>query len=150
MNSNQIHLTLKRITQSDDTIWGLFIDNKLNKPICLSIERIWRDNRPFESCIPNGDYKVVEYTSPRFYNVFQLMRVLDRTYILIHSANYSCELSGCIAPGESYSEKGLLASRMAMISLETFFKENYNLDSEYVKHINLRITSDFPLEVKTK
>ena len=67
------------------------------------LERAWRGNKPFESCIPEGTYECVPYSSARFPNVIEVKDVPDRDHILIHPANYPNELSGCLAPGKSYT-----------------------------------------------
>ena len=64
-----------------------------------TIERPWLDNKPFESCIPEGDYAVKPFNGTRFKDVWQLMDVPDRSYILIHTANRPSDVQGCIGVG---------------------------------------------------
>lgn len=77
--------------------------------LCYSVERPWRNNQPFVSCIPEGQYGLREYDSPKFGNVLILVNTdlgvglypgeAQRSAILIHAANMPSELQGCIAPG---------------------------------------------------
>jgi hypothetical protein len=81
--------------------------------ICYSLEKPWADNMPFDSCVPEGDYGLVEYASPKFGETYALVNHdLDvgvyegdaaRYAILIHKANWAHQLQGCIAPGTSLS-----------------------------------------------
>ncbi len=57
-----------------------------------------RDNQRNVSCIPPGEYWVFKRKDK---NVFQLEGVPNRTYIQIHEGNYTCQILGCILPGDS-------------------------------------------------
>lgn len=65
----------------------------------FTVERPWLNNKPFVSCIPEGDYELEWDTTGRIKNVPRLRDVPNRTQINIHPANYPHELHGCIAPG---------------------------------------------------
>lgn len=68
----------------------------------FSIEKPWRDNRPFESCIPEGHYTLRRVDSPRFGpGMWSVLEVPERTHILIHAANGSADVVGCIGLGMS-------------------------------------------------
>ena len=75
--------------------------------ICHTIELPWLNNRRRISCIPEGRYELSKYCSRKFGNVFQLIDVFDRDYILIHPANNALEeLKGCIAPVVCHTGQG--------------------------------------------
>jgi len=131
-----VHLKLLRVAKSIEGTYGVFINNLDNKPICLSLERSWQDNKPFISCIPLGTYKLVKYRKP---GQFQLMDVKNRTYILIHVANYVHQLAGCIAPGSSFSKSGVQSSGKAINKLGRFFDQVCDLDDKETQFINLII-----------
>jgi hypothetical protein len=71
------------------------------------LERPWLDNRPFESCIPTGQYILLPWESPTFGPVYIFVGGSvsieqgkgDRYACLIHSANYTKQLQGCLALG---------------------------------------------------
>lgn len=67
-----------------------------------TIERPWLLNKPFESCIPEGDYALNPYSSKKYPHVWQIADVPGRTHILFHAANYAYQLAGCIAPGTAF------------------------------------------------
>lgn len=69
----------------------------------FTMERGWLCNVPFQSCIPDGTYKLNAYSSPKYPDVWQIADVPGRTHILIHTANYAKQLAGCIAPGLAYT-----------------------------------------------
>lgn len=67
---------------------------------CYTVERRWKDNLPNISCIPTGTYSLEEKRFNRGnYDTYELLDVPNRSAILIHAANWSEELFGCIAPG---------------------------------------------------
>lgn len=83
--------------------------------IADTIEKPWLNNKPFVSCVPHGTYELVPFTRQNGDHVYALYNPdLDvyvdederpedsgRYSILIHIANWSEELMGCIAPGLS-------------------------------------------------
>lgn len=97
-----------------------------------TIERPWSDNAPFVSCVPAGIYFCSKHVSPKFGETFILENhALDvgkaagealRSHILIHAANRSAELRGCIAPGMDLGvvngEWAILSSRQALSRLK--------------------------------
>ena len=70
-----------------------------------TIERPWLGNKAFESCIPEGVYDCQKFSGNHFKDVWQLMDVPERSYILIHQGNKSEHVQGCIAVGQSLSTK---------------------------------------------
>lgn len=68
---------------------------------CFTLELPWKDNQRKISCIPAGRYKVVPRFSQRFNNHLHILDVPERTFILIHEANFVHQLEGCIAVGAS-------------------------------------------------
>jgi len=64
-----------------------------------TIERPWLDNKPNVSCIPEGSYLTGWRDSPRFGETWHVKDVEDRTWILIHAANYPKDVQGCIGLG---------------------------------------------------
>ena len=82
--------------------------------ICFGLEQEWRDNKPFISCIPSGEYELLPWSSEKYGSCFVFknlkLKVSDyplkdkpdfRYACLIHGANYSRQLQGCLAPGSS-------------------------------------------------
>lgn len=74
-----------------------------------TIERPWLDNKPNVSCIPTGTYDTGWRDSPRFGETWHIKEVPDRTYILIHVANFPSDVMGCIGLGT-----GLMGDRIAV------------------------------------
>lgn len=80
------------------------------QPILYTIELPWKNNQEGISCIPAGDYILKPYSSPKHENVWEYQNVSNRSYCLMHPANYACdvhigslvhknELEGCTAVG---------------------------------------------------
>ena len=89
------------------------------KPVCYSIELPWRGNRRNESCIPEGRYRLRAYRSRRFGPCLRVEGVSGRNGILIHPANDSKQLRGCIAPVTKHTGPGKgIHSRIALERLE--------------------------------
>ena len=132
-------ITLSRIISSDEGVLGLLHIN--GKPISVTLERPWQENKAFESCIPFGLYPLTRIESSKAFKYphYLLEGVPDRTFIKIHVANYPSELHGCIGVG-SYFANGAIAvckSRKAMDhtmwSLDRHEKLALNIRSEYFK-----------------
>lgn len=69
-----------------------------------TLELPWKNNEKQVSCIPVGIYPVVKHVSPKFGKCFWLQDVPNRSEILIHPANYTSELKGCIAVGMDHDD----------------------------------------------
>ena len=69
---------------------------------CKTLELPYKDNERNISCIPEGKYKVVHRTSDKYGKHFHILDVPNRSYILIHVANYVTQLRGCIAVGSEH------------------------------------------------
>jgi len=74
-----------------------------------TIERPWKDNAVSVSCIPENVYEMSWRESPRFGATWHVQDVQNRTYILIHAANYATDVEGCIGLG-----MGLMGDRVAV------------------------------------
>jgi hypothetical protein len=89
-------ITLVRKYHPTGTNGQLSFDGRL---ICHTIELPWRDNERSVSCIPEGRYMLSLRWTSRWGWHFQILKVPDRDWILIHPANCALrELRGCIAP----------------------------------------------------
>jgi len=82
----------------------LLSDNDKVAAEFATVELPWANNAPEKSCIPAGTYKVAHVVSPKYGKVFQVHDVPGRTHILIHSANYSRQLLGCIGIGTDHAD----------------------------------------------
>ena len=95
--------TLGKLTYGDHTYY--------------TVERPWRDNRPFVSCIPDGEYKMRRVNSPKFgEDMWEIVDVPGRTHILLHVANGPGNVMGCIGLGQTIypNLKGVGSSRKAI------------------------------------
>ena len=90
-------LKLTRYALFDDrTLGRLVVDGE----VFYTVEKPWKDNKPFVSCIPAGRYTITKGDSPRFGpNTWQVMDVPQRTHILFHVGNTADDVVGCIAVG---------------------------------------------------
>jgi len=75
-----------------------------------TIEQPWRDDQAFASCVPDGNYLLFPYESPKHGDTWCLHNpafgvygtappVGARGYCELHAANWASQLEGCIAPG---------------------------------------------------
>ena len=98
--------------------------------VYYTIERPWKDNIPFESCIPAGEYELVRHDSPKFGKDTWLVSGVDnRSYILLHVANTERHVVGCIGLGMGLHPTltGVSKSRIAM---DNFHKQTQGLTTE--------------------
>ncbi len=82
--------------------FGVFIDSDEGVPICVTVERTWKNNG-LNSCISEGEYicKRTEYIKGS-YETFEVTGVKGRSRILIHKGNLDSQSAGCIILGEKY------------------------------------------------
>lgn len=86
---------------------------------CYTIELPWRDNMKQVSCIPEGKYELRKRYSRKFGWHIEIVGVMHRSLILIHSANNALkELRGCIGTVTQLLGSGLgTESRVAFKQL---------------------------------
>jgi hypothetical protein len=71
-----------------------------NKPVCVTCEDPWNENKRNISCIPAGVYKVEKRISPKYKHHWHVLDVPNRSLILIHQGNTIKDTEGCILVGE--------------------------------------------------
>jgi len=102
-----MRLGIKRIDYGEKQTLGILtVYDTLNFPLweCRTLELPWKSNQKRVSCIPDGDYTVVKRSSEKYKNHFHILDVPNRSYILIHPANYVRQLLGCIAVGLKHTD----------------------------------------------
>jgi len=112
-----------------------------------TVEQPWRDNKPFESCVPNGTYNLVSFSSPKFGEVFAMVGATVSKYVsekaryacLFHQANWPSDVKGCVGIGKNVVHiKGLLAVNNSQFSLQELFRymaeaDDYTLTIQYAQ-----------------
>lgn len=71
----------------------------------------WKNNKGFESCIPEGEYTLALRDSPvirrtsnnQFAAGWEVRDVPDRSFIMIHPGNWPRNVEGCIAVGLAFA-----------------------------------------------
>ena len=120
----------------DRTLGELYVGSR----VFYTVERPWLPTKDHLggtnqlSCIPDGDYDVKPYSSPKFTNVWCLINPgLDvyynvpagkrgRSRILIHVGNTVKDVIGCIAVGKDRSDTSVIHSRDAINELRSLLK----------------------------
>lgn len=93
--------TLKReIISNKATLGTLF--NPQGLELAKSIELPFMDNKQGISCIPFGTYKCKKDNTGR-HRFWKILDVEGRENIEMHIANFTSELKGCIAFGQSWA-----------------------------------------------
>lgn len=87
--------TLTRTYKIENTLGQLEVGNL----VLFTLELPDKNNKVGASCIPTGTYKVVRHDSPKFGACFWIKDVPGRSEILIHPANFTRQLRGCISVG---------------------------------------------------
>ena len=99
-----------------------------------SLELPWKNNERQVSCIPAGKYKVIKRYSQKYGNHFHVQDVPARDMILIHAANFSRQLEGCIAVGRKHFDmdndglKDVSNSRTTLSLLYNEMPEEFELE----------------------
>ena len=99
--------------------WGVFGELYLNDEfVCFTVEKPWKGNQSFHSCVPHGTYKLMPWSSSKHPDTFYLFNPANNVYryqqpdpsaryaILIHPANYAKDVEGCIGLGDNFSVYG--------------------------------------------
>ena len=104
-----------------------------------TIERAWVNNEPYISCIPEGNYIALPYSSEKYPDTFEVMEVPNRTKILFcHKGNYPHNVQGCFALGLSVWD-----DRIAVQSSKAAMEKFREL-TKGVEEIQLSVGSYFP------
>ena len=115
-------ITLKRFAYHPAGTLGIMHMPGDEAQIFYTIERPWLNNKPFESCIPVGEYSLRWKESPKFGMCYEVESVEGRTHILIHAANFPTDVVGCIGLGT-----GLMGDRIAVSSSRDAMKKFHDL-----------------------
>ena len=102
---------LQRGVMSDGGTFGMLSMD--GKPLCVTCEDPWNDNKIGISCIPAGQYECRKYSGTKYKNVWILEGTAPRTAILIHAGNTKKHTRGCILVGSSF---GMLGGLFAVLS----------------------------------
>lgn len=100
-------VVLIRSYQPQQTLGRMAVYNGIiNKPKyqCVTIELPYKENERNISCIPEGIYKCEKIVSPNFGRCINIRDVPRRDLIRVHPANFTHELRGCIAVGNSFKK----------------------------------------------
>lgn len=132
-----MHLIQNRSDYGDtETIGKLWVDNQ----VFATIERPWLDNKGFESCVPEGEYRLVKHNGTKYKNTWAMISESNNVYhfpedrpndlgryaCIYHSANWSSQLHGCTALGGSHSiawDKRVKESRRMVTSSRIAIRE---------------------------
>lgn len=109
---------LERFAYTPHGVFGRIIIPEFE---CFTVERPWLDNKPRQSCIPEGvyDLKLGVYNRGG-YPAYEVMDVPGRSLIKIHVGNTIDDVVGCIAPGKAL---GFLERKWAVSSSKKAFGE---------------------------
>ena len=136
-------LLLKRIARKDGyTIGKLYIDGVY---FCDTLEDTDRLNKgmpaaelaakkiPGQTAIPEGTYKVIVNTSPKFKRLLpRLVNVPGYEGVLIHRGNTPADTAGCILVGENKQVGKVLNSTFYEDRLVDMLKHDNNITIEVV------------------
>lgn len=111
---------------------------------CYTVECSWNNNERYISCIPTGEYYLEKHVSPKFGDCAiiygnSVSKYPDnnsqRSSILIHPANFSYQLEGCIGLGEQFTEiNGTIGVSNSRKTVGTFLNL-INIGEVYSLHI---------------
>lgn len=89
-----------------------------------TVEKPYRDNQIFVSCVPDGGYPLVAFDSADHPDCWCLTPIEGRTGILIHIGNSVDDVTGCIAIGLERTEMKVWRSADALKMLNYVVNRN--------------------------
>jgi hypothetical protein len=105
---------------------------------CATIERPYLDNKVNVSSIPSGKYKVLPFSGNRHKDVYEVLDVPGRSAILIHVANWSFQVEGCIAVGREH---------IILNNLDAVAASNVTFDEFKDQLIKCKLQHGFTLQI---
>ena len=118
--------TLKRIMSTNRVTQGVLCSE--NRALCVTLENPWLGNARNMSSIPEGRYHVQPFSGAKYKNVWQVMDVPGRSYILLHAGNSTADTDGCILVGRAFHGERILSSRNALTMLRQVLPDQFLLD----------------------
>jgi len=115
-------ITIKRFAHHPTGTLGVMQIPSNQLHTFYTIERPWLNNKPFESCIPLGEYSIKWKESPKFGMCYEVENVEERTHILLHVANFPTDVVGCIGLGMD-----LMGDRIAVASSKLAMEKFHDL-----------------------
>lgn len=101
------------------------------RPLCVTCENPWFQNKRNISCIPAGSYECAPHNGEKYRGVWRLEHVPGRSAILIHAGNTINDTRGCILPGRSFKEinglPGVADSEMTLDMLRRRLPDKFDL-----------------------
>jgi hypothetical protein len=129
-------ITLERFAYTPMGTFGVLTFDDFK---CYTVERPWQNNDVGQSCIPEGNYFIQRYTSPKFGKVYAIYGGTVSVYpdpnctrsaVLIHPANVSSDLQGCIGLGDSLGYvKDQWAVLNSSVTLKAFYDKIHAMDN---------------------
>jgi hypothetical protein len=121
--------------EATQTLGELTVYKDRVKPVfeCVTMELEEDKNAVRDDCIPTGLYNVKRRYSNKYGWHFHILDVPNRTLILIHEANYSYQLLGCIGVGEKITDinrdglDDITNSRATKKTLLSLLPDNFKL-----------------------
>lgn len=123
-------ITLERFAYTPCGVFGRLVYNDFR---AFTVERPWLNNKARESCIPDGEYSLKWYNSPKFGPTWAVIGETTslfpepgkaRSAILFHKGNTMDDLLGCIALGSTLGTvNGKWAVLNSVVTVNKFLAE---------------------------
>ncbi len=132
-----MHVKIQRIEKSEYQTLGIltiFDDNNFPFWSCRTLELPDKNNQSRISCIPEAEYEVIKRYSGKYKDHFHILNVPNRSYILIHNANYVRQLLGCIAVGLHHTDidgdglRDVTASKQTLKDLNKILPDEFKME----------------------
>ncbi len=124
-----MNIILRRTEESAEGIFGAMTD-ELGNQVCVTLEHAYDSglgNGTFAPKIPAGTYTCRRRLSPHFgFEVFEVLKVPNCTFIEIHPGNTEKDSIGCILVGTTRQGDAITQSRVAF---DKFMELQKGLDS---------------------
>lgn len=120
---------IQRVCTGNDGTFGVLLYE--GKPLCVTLENVWRNNERRVSCIPRGIYTAEEFSGQKYKDVWEIKGVKNRSAILIHWGNLETDTDGCVLVGKYFADfngkQGIAESAKTVNMLRKILPEKFDV-----------------------
>lgn len=117
-------MKIAELIRLESSAQGMLGVLKINKAVfCFTLEPPDKENKPYVSCVPAGQYICSLVQSPRHGETYEVKEVHERSQILFHPGNTVDNTEGCILPGSTVGKINTSPHQRAVLNSGQTFRK---------------------------